>query len=84
MDRASEWLGIPAYGTDGELGQVEDILFDGATMAIAWLALGSGGILGGHSTGTVPITALRHMAQQGTHLVFDVSTAEAEATVPPT
>jgi hypothetical protein len=82
MDRASEWMGLPAYGTDGELGQVEDILFDDATMAIAWLKLGSGGLLS-RSTGAVPITALRHMAQQGTHLVFDVTAAEAAASEPP-
>ena len=81
MDRASEWLGIPAYGTDGELGQVEDILFDDGSMAIEWLKLGSGGIFS-RRTGTVPITALRHMAKQGTHLVFDITTAEAEATNP--
>jgi hypothetical protein len=82
MDRASEWLGMPAYGTDGELGQVEDVLFDDATMALEWLRLGSGGIFS-RATGTVPVSALRHVAKQGTHLVLDITVAEAEATTPP-
>ena len=75
MDRATEWLGMPAFGRDGELGQVEDILFDDETREIAWLVLGRGGLLN-HRTGEVPVSAIRHMARQGTHLVLDISADE--------
>jgi hypothetical protein len=82
MDRATEWLGRPAFGTDGELGQVEDLLFDDRTLDVSWFVLGSGGIFA-HRTGAVPISALRRMARGGTHLVFDLAKAEAEAIRPP-
>jgi hypothetical protein len=82
MDRATEWLGRRAFGTDGELGQVEDLLFDDRTLDVSWFVLGSGGIFA-HRTGAVPISALRRMAREGTHLVFDLTKAEAEATRPP-
>jgi hypothetical protein len=75
MERATEWLGISAFGRDGELGQVEDILFEDETLEIAWLVLGSGGILS-HKSGEVPVSAIRHMARQGTHLVLDISADE--------
>ena len=77
MDRATEWLGLPAFGTDGELGNVEDLLFDDKTLELSWLVLGSGGIFA-HRTGAVPVSALRRMAREGTHLVFDLTKAEAE------
>jgi hypothetical protein len=72
LERATEWLGAPAFGTDGELGRVDDILFDIATLKLARLVLGSGGLLS-HRAGEVPIAAVRHMARQGTHLVLDIA-----------
>jgi hypothetical protein len=79
MDRATEWLGTAAFGTDGELGHVEDMLFEDGTLAIEWLVLGHGGVFG-HKTVEVPISAVRHMARQGTHLVLDISSDEAGLT----
>lgn len=76
MDRATEWLGISAFGTDGELGRVEDMLFDDQSLEIDRLVLGRGGVFS-HRTGEVPASAVRHMARQGTHLVLDLSSREA-------
>jgi hypothetical protein len=81
LERATEWLGTLAFGTDGELGRVEDILFDEATLTLARLVLGSGGLFS-HRAGAVPVSAVRHMARQGTHLVLDISTAEVEQPPP--
>ena len=81
LDRATEWLGASAFGTDGELGRVEDILFDDATLALSRLVLGSGGLFS-HRAGEVPMSAVRHMARQGTHLVLDLSSGEVEQPQP--
>lgn len=75
LERATEWLGMPAFGTDGELGRVEDILFDDETLALSRLVLGSGGLFS-HRAGEVPVSTVRHMARQGTHLVLDISSGD--------
>jgi hypothetical protein len=75
MERATEWLGTLAFGTDGELGRVEDILFDEGRLALSQLVLGSGGLFS-HRAGRIPVSAVRHMARQGTHLVLDISSRE--------
>ncbi len=79
MDRVTEWIGRPVFATDGEIGQVEDILIDDNGLRLARLVLGSGGIFG-HRTGEVPVEAVRHMARQGTHLVLGISAADAGVT----
>jgi hypothetical protein len=78
MDRVTEWIGRPVFATDGEIGQVEDILIDDDGLRLSRLVLGSGGVFG-HRTGEVAVDAVRHMARQGTHLVLGVSAAEAGA-----
>lgn len=75
LERASEWLGLAAFGRDGELGRIEDMLFDGTTRGIERLVLGSGGLLG-HKVGEVPMSALRHMANQRTHVVLDLGSEQ--------
>ena len=77
LERATEWLGRLAFGTDGELGRVEDILFDDETLTLARLVLGSGGLFS-HHAGEVPVSAVRHMARQGTHLVLDIAARDVE------
>lgn len=76
LERATEWLGILAFGRDGELGRVDDLLFEEDRLEIGWLVLGSGGLLS-HRTAQVPLSAVRHMARQGTHLVLDISSEDA-------
>jgi hypothetical protein len=78
LERASEWLGLLAFGRDGELGRIEDMLFDDTTLRIERLVLGSGGLLS-HRVAEVPLSALRHMANQRTHVVLDLS---AEDVIP--
>lgn len=75
LERASEWLGLLAFGRDGELGRIDDMLFDDASRGIERLVLGSGGLLS-HRSGEVPLSALRHMAHQRTHVVLDISTGD--------
>jgi hypothetical protein len=75
MERATEWLGLLAFGRDGELGRIEDMLFDGTTLKIERLVLGSGGLLS-HRVAEVPLSALRHMANQRTHVVLDLSSED--------
>jgi hypothetical protein len=75
VERATEWLGTLAFGTDGELGRVEDILFEEGRLTLSQLVLGSGGLFS-HRAGKIPVSAVRHMARQGTHLVLDISSRE--------
>lgn len=75
LERATEWLGLLAFGRDGELGRIDDMLFDEATLGIERLLLGSGGLLS-HRVAQVPLSALRHMAHQRTHVVLDISTED--------
>lgn len=72
LERVTEWLGLLAFGRDGELGRIDDILFDDATLGLERLVLGSGGFLS-HRAAEVPLSALRHMAHQRTHVVLDLS-----------
>jgi hypothetical protein len=75
LERVTEWLGLLAFGRDGELGRIDDMLFDEATLGIERLVLGSGGLLS-HRVAEVPLSALRHMAHQRTHVVLDISADE--------
>jgi hypothetical protein len=80
LERSSEWLGLLAFGRDGELGRIDDMLFDATTLRIERLVLGSGGLLS-HRVGEVPLSALRHMANQRTHVVLDLSSEDVVADV---
>jgi hypothetical protein len=75
MERATEWIGLPAFGEDGELGTVEDILFDDSSLTLETLILGSGGLFS-HVRAEAPLSKMRHMAAQGTHLVLDMHRAD--------
>lgn len=75
LERAREWLGILAFGRDGELGRIEDILFEATTLKLERLVLGSGGLLS-HRVAEVPLSALRHMANQRTHVVLDLGSED--------
>ncbi|SFD10340.1 hypothetical protein [Tropicimonas isoalkanivorans] len=71
MERAGKWLGLTAFDAVGELGKVEDFIFETDTNAIHAV------ILDRDAPGTdlgreLPIHHFRHMADQETHLVLDL------------
>lgn len=76
MERASKWIGLPAFGRDGELGKIEDLLFESDSGRIEWAVIASSEGLFTTQRGEVALSSLRHFAAQSTHAVFDVSRAD--------
>ncbi|PWE33483.1 hypothetical protein DDZ14_04605 [Maritimibacter sp. 55A14] len=75
LERATRWLGKPVFGSDGELGKVDDLIFDTGAMKITHFVVGQGRLLSHHGH-LVPFGRLRHMAEGDTHLVLDMTGAE--------
>ncbi len=77
LERGSIWIGLPAYGRAGELGTVLDILFDPETLRLETLKVGESGFF--HSEEhREPFASVRHLAEQGTHVVLDTKTGLPE------
>ena len=61
MERSGDWIGKEAFGRDGLLGRVEDVIFDAENTLIATIL----------DDGTeLPMARLRNAPEQG-HLVYD-------------
>jgi len=71
LQRVTEWLALPVFGTDGELGTVTDLVFDKANRRITALEITRGSLLDRQKY-RVPMTAVRHRVDQGTHVVADI------------
>jgi len=76
MQHASHWLGLSAFGRDGELGTVRDLLFESDTRDVRWLLVGESGVFSAGPEREVPVEAVRYLAQQGSHLVLDIGKDE--------
>jgi hypothetical protein len=82
LERATQWLSRPVFCDDGEVGRVEDLLFDDATLHMTHVVVGKGGLLR-HEGHAVPFDRVSHMARAHTHLVLaGLSAAVAEAPAP--
>lgn len=75
LDRFSQIEGTDAFGKDGELGRVVDVLVSPDTHTLTHLVVDSGKVLSGRQL-IVPIEKLRYQAEQETHLVFDLTSSE--------
>ncbi len=79
MQHANSWLGLPAFGRDGELGVINDLLFEGDTLDIRWFLVGESGVLPSGTDREISVDAVRYLARQGSHLVLDVGQKEPPA-----
>lgn len=75
FDRFHSFQGMDVFGKDGQLGQIGDVLISPVGFRIMALMVETGTFLTGHRA-LVPIEKLRHMADQDTHLVCDITTTE--------
>ncbi|RVV98169.1 PRC-barrel domain containing protein [Mesobaculum littorinae] len=72
---ARDWIGRDAFGDDGLLGRIEDVEVTEDTYRFVAVVIGGEGMETGR---TVPLTALRYLADQG-HAVFDLDRAALAA-----
>ncbi|MEH6830010.1 MAG: PRC-barrel domain-containing protein [Sulfitobacter sp.] len=70
--RLSDWIGLPVFGQDGEVGTLIDILFDPRTRSLSHLVIDTGGTISAQQM-VVPYDRLLHLAKSGSHLVMDVT-----------
>lgn len=70
LQEVHEWLGLPAFGPEGEIGKVSDLLFDPRRRRIMSFVIEPAS---GDDAVQLPLSALRHRPRQGTHLVFDTA-----------
>lgn len=71
LDTLSEWMGLPAFGDEGELGHVSDFTMDTETHILRHVVLESGGMTS-RTRHAVPFSDLRYRAEGGGHAVFHV------------
>jgi sporulation protein YlmC with PRC-barrel domain len=70
--RLSDWVGLPVYGQNGEVGTLIDILFDPKTGSLSHLVIDIGGAIPAQQM-VVPYDRLLHLAKDGSHVVMDVT-----------
>lgn len=74
LDTISEWLRLPAFGEDGELGRVEDFVLDTETRVMSHVILERGHLFSKDHF-VLPFETLRYRAEGHTHAVFDIDSA---------
>ncbi|WP_138936654.1 PRC-barrel domain-containing protein [Roseovarius arcticus] len=70
--RLSDWLGLPVFGHDSEVGTLIDILFEPKTGSLQHLVIDTGGVIAAQQM-VVPYDRLLHLAKGGSHVVMDVT-----------
>jgi sporulation protein YlmC with PRC-barrel domain len=70
--RLSDWVGLPVFGQNGEVGTLIDILFDPKTGSLSHLVIDTGGAISAQQM-VVPYDRLLHLAKDGSHVVMDVT-----------
>ncbi|MHA6263303.1 PRC-barrel domain-containing protein [Arenibacterium sp. CAU 1754] len=66
--RFSKWSKLEVFGTEGQLGTLEDLLYDPEKQAISHMVVDNGKRLPGRQL-VLPIEVFRHIADQETHIV---------------
>lgn len=77
VERTSEWIGQPVFGTDGELGLLSDLLFDPALSAVTHIVVDDGGLFNGRNV-VLPLETVRHRGEKDGHIVIRASHAQCE------
>jgi hypothetical protein len=70
--RLSDWIGLPVFGHDSEVGTLIDILFEPKTGTLSYLVIDIGGVIAARQM-IVPYDRLLHLAKGGSHVVMDVT-----------
>jgi sporulation protein YlmC with PRC-barrel domain len=70
--RFSDWVGLPVFGHDGEVGTLIDILFEPKTGYLSHLVIDTGGVISAQQM-VVPYDRLLHLAQGDSHVVMNVT-----------
>ena len=68
----SDWVGLPVFGHDGEVGTLIDILFEPKTGTLSHLVVDTGGVIAARQM-IVPYDRLLHLAKGGSNVVMDVT-----------
>lgn len=78
VERTSEWIGQPVFGSDGELGMLSDLLFDPALSAVTHVVIDDGGLFNGRNI-VLPLETVRHRGEKDGHIVTRASHAQCES-----
>ncbi|QCO55498.1 PRC-barrel domain containing protein [Pseudorhodobacter turbinis] len=70
--RLGDWLGLPVFGQKGEVGTLIDIVFEPKTGTLAHLVIDTGAAISAQQM-VVPYDRLLHLAEDGSHVVMDVT-----------
>jgi hypothetical protein len=72
LERLNDWVGLPVFGQNGEVGTLIDFLFDPETGKVAHMVIDTGGFFSAQQM-VVPFDLLRDRAEDGTHVVIEVT-----------
>ncbi len=72
FSRLSDWVGLPVFGQNGDVGTLIDILFEPKTKSLSHLVIDTGGAISAQQM-VVPYDRLVHLAEGGGHVVMDVT-----------
>lgn len=70
--RLSNWMGLPVFGQDGEVGTLIDILFDPKSGSLSHLVIDTGGAISARQM-VVPYDRLLQLAKDDSHVVTNVT-----------
>jgi hypothetical protein len=74
FERLGDWVGLPVVGQDGDVGTLIDFLFEPETDELSHLVIDTGKILARRQM-VVPYDLVFHLAEDGTHVVMNVTEA---------
>jgi len=79
LSRGSEWLGREAFGDDGSLGTIKDLLVDAEAFRVTHLVLETAD----QGLRTLPLSRFRYTAKGGSHAVLRAAKADLDAAPAP-
>ncbi|MFD1911422.1 PRC-barrel domain-containing protein [Halodurantibacterium flavum] len=82
LEPASDWLGKPVFGADGEMGIVADLGLDPDRMELSLIVVDNDKLLSSRQA-VFPMAAFRHRAGAGGHIVLDARVADMETAPTP-
>lgn len=72
FSRLSDWMGLPVFGHESEVGTLIDILFEPKTGTLSHLVIDTGGVISARQM-IVPYERLLNLAKGGSHVMMDVT-----------
>ena len=77
----SSLIGLPVFGSDGQLARLVDLLIDPDDMRVRHLVIDTGNLLP-HRQMVVPAGVIRHFPRHGEHLVTSLTRRQLENSPP--